>query len=320
MAEIVLGIGVPHSPQLSTPVELWHLHAERDRTNPNIDFAALSQRPPAGIEKHLSDEAWEEKFKACEAGIDEISKILTEVNPDIVVVIGDDQKELFYQDNMPAFSIFWGKEILDLPHDIEELPPSIRLAYWARHGEVPEAYPVASDLGRHMVESLIAQDFDVSQLTEQLPGRSLGHAHTFIRRRLLKDKPMIKMVPVWINTFFPPNVPTPKRCYEFGRALRNAIESWESDARVAIIASGGLSHFIVEEELDQKVINAMKNKDRETLTRIPREKFVSGTSEILNWIASAGALENLNMELIDYIPAYRTIASTGCGMGFAYWK
>lgn len=320
MAKIVLGMGVSHSPQLSTPTEVWALHAERDRNNPEIDFERLARTAPDWLQDHLTPEVWQQKYDACENAIQELSRILEEVSPDILVVIGDDQKELFLRDNMPAFSIFWGKEIYDLPQNPEALPPSIRPALWARHGEVPEAYPTEPHLGKHIIESLIAQEFDVAQFTEQPQGRSIGHAHTFIRRRLLQNKPMIKMVPVMINTFFAPNVPNPKRCYDFGRAIGQAIESWDSDQTVAVIASGGLTHFTINEDLDWRVLNALKNKDKESLITIPKDKFVSGTSEILNWIAAAGALESLQMEVIDYVPTYRSLAGTGCGMGFVYWK
>lgn len=320
MAKIVLGLGVSHSPQLSTPVDVWTLHAERDKHNPEIDYERLAGNAPEWLKDHLHPEVWQQKYDTCEQSIAELGRILQEASPDVMIVIGDDQKELFYNDNMPAFSIFWGKEIYDLPHELEKLPPSIRPAYWARHGVVPEAYPTDNELGRHLIESLVEQEFDVSQFTEQLEGRSIGHAHTFIRRRLLRDKPMITMVPVMINTFYPPNVPSPKRCYEFGQALARAIEAWDNDKTVAVIASGGLSHFIIDCEFDRRVLNGIKNKDKESLVTIPREKFVSGTSETLNWIAAAGALEGLNMEMINYVPTYRSMAGTGCGMGFVYWK
>lgn len=319
MAKIVLGMATAHSPQLSTPVDIWALHAERDRTNPAIDFAGLSSKAPEWIQDHLTPEVWEKKYDECEGSIHRLGEILDEVSPDILVVIGDDQKEMFLDDNMPAFSVFWGKEIYDLPHDLELLPPSIRPAYWARHGEVPEAYPTDAELGRHIIETLIENDFDVAQSSEQPGGRSIGHAHTFVRRRLLRNKPMKTMVPILVNTFFPPNVPSPKRCYEFGRVLKQAIESWESDKTVAIIASGGMSHFVIDEEFDRDFLDALKRKDKEKLISFPKEKFVSGTSELLAWIAAAGALEDLNMNLVNYIPTYRTTAMTGCGMGFVYW-
>ena len=84
------------------------------------------------------------------------------------------------------------------------------------------------------------------------------------------------MVPVMVNTYYPPNQPTPKRCYAFGQAVRKAVESWNSDKRVALIASGGLSHVVIDEEIDAMVIDGLKNKKPEVLFQLPRNcTFVS---------------------------------------------
>jgi 3-O-methylgallate 3,4-dioxygenase len=101
--------------------------------------------------------------------------------------------------------------------------------------------------------------------------------------------------------------------------VRGAIEAWPSDARVAVIASGGLSHFVIDEELDHQVLKALQEKDAEALGALPRRRMNSGTSEIRNWIVAAGAVEHLPMTLIDYVPCYRSPAGTGCAMGFAQW-
>ena len=126
-------------------------------------------------------------------------------------------------------------------------------------------------------------------------------------------------VPIMLNTYYPPNQPTPRRCYAMGQALRQAVESWPEDLRVAVIASGGLSHFVIDEALDHQIIAAMQNHDAATLTSLPRERLDSGNAEIRNWIATAGAVEHLDMQLIDYMPCYRSPAGTGCAMGFAVW-
>ena len=88
---------------------------------------------------------------------------------------------------------------------------------------------------------------------------------------------------------------------------------------MAVIASGGLSHFVIDEDLDHQIIKDLKNRDSDSLFSIPREKLNSGNSEIRNWIAAAGAVEHLDMKLIDYVPCYRSPAGTGCAMGFAQW-
>ena len=91
---------------------------------------------------------------------------------------------------------------------------------------------------------------------------------------------------------------------------------------VAVIGSGGMSHFVVDEALDRGFLDAMQRKDAETLISIPPYNFRSGTSELKNWIPVAGAMNEvgLKMSLIDYQPLYRSAAGTGSGMAFAYWS
>jgi 3-O-methylgallate 3,4-dioxygenase len=89
---------------------------------------------------------------------------------------------------------------------------------------------------------------------------------------------------------------------------------------VAIMASGGLSHFFVDEELDRQVLDALAKNDGEALIALPAAKLESGNSEIRNWIATAGAVEHLPMHLVDYVPSYRSEAGSGVGMAFAVWQ
>jgi 3-O-methylgallate 3,4-dioxygenase len=98
------------------------------------------------------------------------------------------------------------------------------------------------------------------------------------------------------------------------------VRSWPGDARVGVLASGGLSHFTVDEELDRRVLLACRQHDREAMTSIPEARLNSGSSEIRNWIATAGAVTELEVRWHDYVPCYRSLAGTGCGMGFALWS
>jgi 3-O-methylgallate 3,4-dioxygenase len=195
----------------------------------------------------------------------------------------------------------------------------LRAALWAAHSGTRETYPVPSKLGLHVINSLMLDEFDVAQMAVQREGRSLGHAFTFPRRRLMGER-IIPLLPILINTYYPPNQPSPRRCYMLGRALRRAIESYPEDITVAVMASGGLSHFVVDEELDHRILDGLKTRDVESLSTIPRRYMRSGTSEGLNWIAAGGALEGLSMETVDYVPGYRSPAGTGVGMAFAIWR
>ena len=91
---------------------------------------------------------------------------------------------------------------------------------------------------------------------------------------------------------------------------------------MAVIASGGLSHFVVNERLDRRVLDgiAAGSTGAGLLVGISRDELRSGNSEILNWIVAAGALEGLTPTVLDYVPGYRTPAGTGAGMAFAQWS
>jgi hypothetical protein len=131
---------------------------------------------------------------------------------------------------------------------------------------------------------------------------------------------IVPIVPVLLNTYFPPNQPTPRRCYQLGRAIRQAVEAWPTSKRVGIVASGGLSHFFVDEALDRRVLELLAKKDVDGIALLPAAQLESGSSEIRNWLAAGGALEHLDMQLVDYVPCYRSEAGTGVGMAFAVWR
>ncbi len=238
------------------------------------------------------------------------------------MVIGDDQRELFVDDGIPAFACFTGTELVDMKPDEEafaKLPKGIQAAYWAVHGEERGTHQIAQELSAHVAEQLARADFDLTVFTRQPAGRTLGHAFTFPRYRLGLPA-STPIVPVFVNTYYPPNVPSAARCYELGRVLRRAVETWEPDVRVAVIASGGLTHFVIDEALDRGVLDAIAARDAAALGAIPRDKLRSGNSEILNWVTAAGALEGLAATVVDYVPGYRTPAGTGTGMAFARWE
>jgi hypothetical protein len=86
-----------------------------------------------------------------------------------------------------------------------------------------------------------------------------------------------------------------------------------------VIASGGLSHFVTNEPLDHRIIDALKSGDGTDLCRLPAKLLKSGSSEIRNWIAVAGILDGVKVTWIEYVPVYRTPAGTGIGLAFARW-
>jgi 3-O-methylgallate 3,4-dioxygenase len=87
---------------------------------------------------------------------------------------------------------------------------------------------------------------------------------------------------------------------------------------VVVIGSGGLSHTKIDEQLDQKFIQALRQNDIESMGALPADALVEGTSEIRNWIVTAAAADRRGT-LVDYFPLYRTTTGVGCAMGFASW-
>ncbi len=322
MAEIILGIGTSHSPMLSTPWDAFAGHAERDRANPRVpDFERMVREKVSWIGRQLEPAVTRARHEATQAALARLHTVLADAAPDALIVIGDDQDEWFSADSQPALCIYWGDAVENLPPAVEDVPPFRRLSYWGYYGDgTNRSFPVDAALGKYLVETLTHEyAFDVAHVRVQPRHRPFGHAWSFVHQRVMGDR-IIPIVPVLLNTYFPPNQPTPKRCYQLGQALRQAVEVWSSPKRVAILGSGGLSHFVVDEVLDHEVLELLAKKDVGGIAALPPEHLESGNSEIRNWIATAGAAEHLSMDVVDYVPSYRSEAGTGVGMAFAVWQ
>ncbi len=321
MANIVLGLGTSHSPQLSIPWTEWSLLREKDETDPRLDYQALlksaKERKP-DLERDLTEDKWRERYDACQKAIARLGELLRQAKPDLVVIFGDDQHEQFHDDNMPTFAIYHGKSLPVVKHSGRN-PAAWKDAEERGWAETAAEYHNGWELAEHLVAKLTVDEFDVTRCNRLRSEIGVGHAFSFLYRRLWPGG-TVPMLPIMVNTYYPPNQPTPKRCYALGQAIRRGVESWKQDARVVLIASGGLSHVIIDEELDQITIEGLIRKDRDKLFSLPRPKLKGGTSEILNWVALAGAMETQQMELIDYVTTYRSPAGTGCGMAFAQWR
>ncbi|WP_028935764.1 hypothetical protein [Pseudonocardia spinosispora] len=332
MAKVVFGLGASHSPMLSTPLEQWPSFIEKDRDLPKFlgekllgtdgelyTFDELALRADPGIRERLTDEYFATAYEACQTAIRKAGEALTAAAPDVVIAIGDDQQELFHDTNMPSFAVYRGDHMMNVPPDIDHVPPNLRHGLWGWYDEKPTRYPADAGLGEHLITSLGQQGFDPSTVLLESDDVSMSHAYTYIHRRIMRED-VRPLVPVFVNCFYAPNQPSTKRCLEFGRAIRSAIDSWDSDKTVGIVASGGLSHFVVDEKLDRQVLDSMKTGDFSAVLDIPEKHLQSGNSEVKNWFVLGAALADLSFDEIDYIPCYRSAAGTGCGMAFGTWS
>ena len=349
MAKIVVGLGTSHSPMLSVPPKYWHVMADYDRlpgkelmsprTGKLTSFEALLAEADPALATQLTEAAFNAQHEAIQHGISVLAQTLEAARPDVAIVIGADQEEYFFDDNMPAIAIYWGEQWKLAPWTLpDNVPEAYKVSAWG-YGVEAKDCAIDAGLAAHLIEALTGDDFDVTAMRYALPeyggtvgpagyldvkretkprALGMGHAWAFVVQRIMNER-YVPFVPIMVNACYPPNQPRAKRCYELGRAIRRAVTAWGPDKRVAVIGSGGLSHFVVDEELDRAALEAMQQKDAQAIAALPEFRLQSAAAEIKPWICAAGALEELTMDVVAYVPCRRTPAGTGGGWGFARW-
>ena len=330
MSDIVLGIGSSHGPLLSTPPEQWELRARADRANRNhwfrgrtFDYESLLQERAPGFAAEIAPDVRQRRFEECRTALDTLNRKFDGVRPDAVVIIGNDQREFFNPGLTPAITVYRGAEIHNVQHMVED-QPGLNIAEPANSPEEGAVYPGAPSLADHILDSLRDEDWDLAQSDSTPSGAPRGgipHAYGFFYHTILKDQTP-PSVPIILTVHFPHNVPKSRRCLELGRALARAIRSFSGFKRVALMASGGLTHFVIDEDFDQKVIAAMQSGDEDALANLPESYFKVGTAEIKNWLPVIAAMNatGLKYHQVGYVPCYRSEAGTGNAMCFAYWE
>src|SRR6187401_1163496 len=116
MAELVMGLGTSHGSQVSLTPNWWGEHGKLDRKRTNYDELVKDASPD--IAGQLTEEVWQRKYDTVQSAVARSSDYLTSVAPDALIVIGDDQAELYAEKNIPAISLFWGDEVIDIPRDM----------------------------------------------------------------------------------------------------------------------------------------------------------------------------------------------------------
>ena len=330
MARIVLGIGTSHSPLLVLAGPQWEFRSNDDRRNKSLNtldgrLVSYDDLVKERGEPHLkeSDPAgFPALASQAEGALDRLAAELRAAAPDVVLVVGDDQGELFGSENFPAIAIYRGEELAMKPSEHINGPAWADQKFWSGYRmDLPHRYPGSPDLALDLVHGLIRQGVDVASSDRVLDPsvRGFGHAFGFVIERLMKDV-NVPMLPLMLNTYFPPNTPTAARCYEVGIKIASALAASSNPARVAVVASGGLSHFLCEETFDRSIVAALQSNDSDVLTAIPQEAMLSGSSEIRNWIMVSGMVTGLKSDYTEYIPVHRTALGSGIGLAFMSWK
>lgn len=331
MARIVIGIGTSHSPLLPLTAEQWLERAADDRRSTRLNlsdgrfltYAELESAVQGRYAGEATVENFTRQWHSSQQALDRLSEELQAAQPDVVLVVGDDQEEVFRRTNIPAIAVYYGAELVMRPLESMDVPRWLIASGVGRGYAMDQAHrhPGAPGFGRYLVEQLTEAGFDLGAVSafNNPTEEGLGHAYGFVIQRVLGGRP-IPLIPVLLNTYYPPNTPSPARCYQLGRALRHAIERSTDDLRVAIVASGGLSHFVCDEDLDRRVLAALHAGDARVLRNIPRAALNAGSSEIANWVTVAGAMETRACKWSEYVPVRRTPAGTGIGLAFLVWQ
>ncbi|MDT8398810.1 MAG: hypothetical protein RQ899_09365 [Pseudomonadales bacterium] len=336
MAQIVLGMWSTHGPILNTSPEEWMLRVPHDHKirhwfrGSEYSFEELvALRRHENFAEQITLEERTRRHARCQQGVARLAQLWDEVKPDVAIIMGNDQRELIRDSMQPMFTIYHGDTFWQKPMEEERsahLPVGIRESEWAYRPDVPVVWPGLPELADIVFAKALEEGFDFAA-SREWPDTGkhhhIGtpHAFSWIIRRVMKDK-AVPILPVITNTFFPPNQPTAKRCFDMGEFIGRCVKAWDKDLRVAVFGSGGLTHFTIDEDFDQRLLTALQEKDKSFLSSVPQNILKQGTSEIRNWIAAAGALFDTGLAggTIDYIPCYRSEAGTGTAQGFVYWR
>ena len=197
MARIVLGIATSHTPMLNTPAKDWPSFIDRDAVRDFLDkdgnhatYEELLSRPDPRALPELTPERFAARHDEAQAAVDYLKQSVRRAELDALIILGDDQKELFYEDHLPSILVYYGDTIRNVP-----LSPNFKGPEWSRlataryyEEKEPRDYPVAAPLALHLIEELIDREFDIASSNGLLPGHGEGHAHAFVRKRLMESQ------------------------------------------------------------------------------------------------------------------------------------
>lgn len=252
---------------------------------------------------------WPERAEAgkrerVEAAYAEARDRIAALAPDAIVAVSVEHFTNFSLGNLPAFAIATGESYLG--------PVTAEMASFV---DVPQhQYPGAAELGRHLYKFALDSSFDPA-----LVEGGLDFDENFcVPFKHLDPRSKIPLVPVIVNGVNPP-WPTPRRCYDFGRMIRAAVEAQTEVERVVVVATGGLSHWVglpeagqINEEFDRDFIGRFEAGDPEHLTSYTAEQIEAagnGAHEIRTWIVAAGAA-GTGFDVLAYEPVPEWLTGT----------
>ncbi len=227
----------------------------------------------------------EEDPKQLDAGIaamKELGKTLDETKPDALVIFASDHLETFFLQSVPTFAIIAGERA--------------NTAFAGRTWNPP----IHQSLGEGILEGLVRRDFDMSYSQDAV----LGHSFAAPFEWILGAR-NIPVVPIFINTYLPP-LPSARRCAALGKAIAEIVAT--RPERVALLASGGMSHYPgtwkyyqPAYDFDRWCIRELENSHADSFLNLTPEQLDEvGNTEMLPWAPVLGAVGPMHMELLSY--------------------
>ena len=226
---------------------------------------------------------------------------MTELRIDTAIVIGDDHYTMFGPHCLPSMLIGIGD--LDGPHE-----------GWLGQKRAPIANNPA--LAEHIMNYGYEHGFDWA-VAKAL---TIDHSTYIPYLKIIKDLHDVRMIPVYIAAGVVPLI-KPRRCVQLGEMIRDAVAAYEGDERVAIIGTGGLSHWVgaadmgkVNEEFDHEMIDMIERRDIEAMLALTDEYVLetagNGALEYRNWLVAMGAVKEYECELLCYEPISPWVTGT----------
>ena len=219
--------------------------------------------------------------------MNELGKVLDETKPDVIIFLGADHVETFSVSCVPTFCIVAGT--------------TAHAKFAGREHKLPIHREMAEDILNKLVTDY---NFDIAYSEDA----ELGHAFSIPFEYVIGNR-NIPVIPFFTNVYVPP-LPTASRCAALGKALAEIVKGRKE--RVAIIASGGMSHFPgttkylhPEFDFDRWLVSQMEAGNIDALLNMTPEQLDEvGNTELLSWAVMFGAIGAHKGELVDYIPTW----------------
>lgn len=260
----------------------------------------VSHVPAIGvaIDQGITDQPY---WKPVFAGFEKTREWIKEQNPDVLFLVYNDHCTAFSAEMIPTFALGCAAEFQP-----------------ADEGWGPRPVPVVKghpELASHIAQSVILDEFDLTIMNRM----EVDHGLT-VPLSIMYDQPKewpCPVIPLAVNVVqYPP--PTGNRCYNLGKAIRKAIESYDEDLNVVILGTGGMSHQLQAEraglinaEFDKRFLDLLTS-DPVKCSQIPHIEYLreagSEGIELVMWHVMRGALNDEITEIHRHyhVPASNT--------------